>query len=941
MSQTSFIQKYSHVLALAILLVGLLVYAYRIDEWYMHDDEGGYDYAAWRISKGEVPYRDFLTPQLPLFLYGGSVLMRIAGPSALALRYATMVATLLAALFTYLTIKEVFGYRVALLSLPLWLLHKDVYFIARFFRPEAYMLLFATAGMYALARAYPERRWRAALVSGALFGLAVLCKLFAALPYGGCMLFLLYDWWRTRDDRVVEQLLAMVAGFVTIAGTVFVTFQVATPYFLTAVLGHHAMQGAELTRAAVAAKGLRFFWDYLRGNPLFLVLALAGAWRALRQRSRLMTFFLWQLPTAVALVALSRELQDRHLVYLVPSLAALAAFALQTLLTAQPFERPGMIQRVTERLGRWPIRALVILLVALALLPSLQHDLEVASWDESDTPQLARYIQDHTAADDYVLSDYPGVNFHAQRANTYWGAGLSGGATSSGQITGRLLIQDIEANNVEMVLINTAGSAHQLVNLHDYATFRRYVQQHFYLVRLFQRSYQTFEVYHRRDLLPLRSEVDFGATLTLSGADLGPTEVEAGSAVPVTLRWQAQRAMERDYTLSLRLIDAAGHAYGQHDEPLAKRFTSGWSGAQEIIDTALTSRWQIGESVLGEHGLPALPATPPGTYQVAALLYHLDSGQVLPIRDAQGKAVGAQHVLGLVRVLSPDTPPAVEALNMAATVMADLGGELLLLGHGPLAEQARPGDTLHVVLFWRAQRATDRDWQLKLEVLGVGEKTWAAGIFELANAEHPTSQWAPGEVVMGQYDVQLDADAAGRARIILDLTDGESGRRLLGTDLTLGEVHIEGRQRVFSMPPSIPHRLDANLADQVILLGYDVQPTSLRPGEVLHLTLYWQAQASMQASYTVFTHLLGPDGQLWGQQDNVPVQGTYPTTAWLPGEVVEDAYAIEVMADAPSAQYELEIGMYDPVTGDRLPVLDAQQQPADNRVLLPGLLIER
>jgi hypothetical protein len=173
------------------------------------------------------------------------------------------------------------------------------------------------------------------------------------------------------------------------------------------------------------------------------------------------------------------------------------------------------------------------------------------------------------------------------------------------------------------------------------------------------------------------------------------------------------------------------------------------------------------------------------------------------------------------------------------------------------------------------------------------------------------------------------------------LMERNSGWRLLASDLTLGELRIEGRKRVFSMPPKISHRLDANLADQVTLLGYDVQATSLRPGEVLHVTLYWQAQASMQTDYTVFTHLLGPDGQLWGQQDNVPVQGTYPTTAWLPGEVVADAYAIEVMADAPSAQYALEIGMYDASTGDRLPVLDAERLPTDNRVLVPGLLIER
>jgi hypothetical protein len=48
-----------------------------------------------------------------------------------------------------------------------------------------------------------------------------------------------------------------------------------------------------------------------------------------------------------------------------------------------------------------------------------------------------------------------------------------------------------------------------------------------------------------------------------------------------------------------------------------------------------------------------------------------------------------------------------------------------------------------------------------------------------------------------------------------------------------------------------------------------------------------------------------------------------------------------VVSGAPSAQYELEVGMYDAATGDRLPVLDAERRSVDNRVLLPGLVIER
>ena len=137
MRDASALRRYSHLVAVAILILALFFYLYRIDRWLMDDDEGGFCYAAWRISEGQAPYRDFLTEQVPLFLYWGSALVRLFGPSVMPLRYVTVLATLLAAYLLYLTAREAFGYRVALLSLPLFLMYKDIYLIARFFRPEA------------------------------------------------------------------------------------------------------------------------------------------------------------------------------------------------------------------------------------------------------------------------------------------------------------------------------------------------------------------------------------------------------------------------------------------------------------------------------------------------------------------------------------------------------------------------------------------------------------------------------------------------------------------------------------------------------------------------------------------------------------------------------------------------------------------------------------
>jgi hypothetical protein len=91
----------------------------------------------------------------------------------------------------------------------------------------------------------------------------------------------------------------------------------------------------------------------------------------------------------------------------------------------------------------------------------------------------------------------------------------------------------------------------------------------------------------------------------------------------------------------------------------------------------------------------------------------------------------------------------------------------------------------------------------------------------------------------------------------------------------------------------------------------------------------------MEKSYTVFTHLLDTQNQIWGQKDNIPVSGNYPTTAWWEGEVVFDAYEIPIKTDAPAGEYRIETGMYDATTGERLSIFTNQGQLlSEDRILL-------
>ncbi|MDQ7030687.1 MAG: hypothetical protein Q9O62_13355 [Ardenticatenia bacterium] len=88
------------------------------------------------------------------------------------------------------------------------------------------------------------------------------------------------------------------------------------------------------------------------------------------------------------------------------------------------------------------------------------------------------------------------------------------------------------------------------------------------------------------------------------------------------------------------------------------------------------------------------------------------------------------------------------------------------------------------------------------------------------------------------------------------------------------------------------------------------------------MRLAWRAERPLKRLYTFFVHLVGPDGQLVAQHDRPPEGGFYPTTAWDPGEVVQDTYVLEVPKDVLPGVYRLIAGAYWLPAGERLRAAD-------------------
>jgi hypothetical protein len=118
------------------------------------------------------------------------------------------------------------------------------------------------------------------------------------------------------------------------------------------------------------------------------------------------------------------------------------------------------------------------------------------------------------------------------------------------------------------------------------------------------------------------------------------------------------------------------------------------------------------------------------------------------------------------------------------------------------------------------------------------------------------------------------------------------------------------------------------------LIGYDVDDGA-NPERGVTVTLYWESLGAAPLSYMTFVHLSGPDGRPVAQRDDFPLGGERPTTTWRAGEVLIDHYEIAVPPAARGGSYPLRVGLYDPATGERLPVVDSAgaRLPTDQATL--------
>ncbi len=369
-----------------------------------------------------------------------------------------------------------------------------------------------------------------------------------------------------------------------------------------------------------------------------------------------------------------------------------------------------------------------------------------------------------------------------------------------------------------------------------------------------------------------------GGWLSLQGVEL-PRAI-AGESATVISQWRiVQSPAYDDLTPIVQLETPYGDVLAR-DEPYTQRST----------------HWRPGEVLYQQAHLSVPMGTPPGDYPVRVTWVGRAADQYVGRLDERGSFAGVWTQLGTLTVMSPETFPAAEALDMSHQAEIEIMSGLRLLGWDDIPDAIRPGEELNLNLYWQAhdgERPTDA-----MRILADTTLLWEGA--PVMNS-YPFEAWRPGELVVDRH----------RWPVPTDLTAGEYQLNVqVGQQaITIGRFTVLEVNRQFEAPV-MAHTVNLDVGDVVRLLGYDYQID----GDTLQLTLYWQSLAQTDLPLTVFVHVVGADGSNYDQVDAQPREYTYPVSLWVPGEVVEDPYSLNL----PTTTYQVNVGMYLQATGQRL-----------------------
>jgi hypothetical protein len=219
-----------------------------------------------------------------------------------------------------------------------------------------------------------------------------------------------------------------------------------------------------------------------------------------------------------------------------------------------------------------------------------------------------------------------------------------------------------------------------------------------------------------------------------------------------------------------------------------------------------------------------------------------------------------------------------------------------------------PGETVILGLRWRSLRKTDRHYKVTLQLLDSRDQLIAQRDSEPGGGSYATPDWQPEQSIEDNHALFIPPGTPpGNYHLILALYDAETGERLTvsgGDTFSVGTVTVSPGDTLPVEIVPIQHRINRSLGS-VRLLGYDAYrrgyahapETPMSRGDILHVTLYWQAPNPLPADWPSD---LSMTLSLGDESLTAPLAGgIYPTADWPAGALVRGEFDIPYTGQQP------------------------------------------
>lgn len=125
---------------------------------------------------------------------------------------------------------------------------------------------------------------------------------------------------------------------------------------------------------------------------------------------------------------------------------------------------------------------------------------------------------------------------------------------------------------------------------------------------------------------------------------------------------------------------------------------------------------------------------------------------------------------------------------------------------------------------------------------------------------------------------------------------------------------------------------------RLALLGYTYEQERAQPGQVWRMTTYWQVREDGADPLALFVHVLDADNQVRAGWDGLYVS----QETWQAGDLLIHVHTLTLPSELSAGMQRVEVGVYSPVTQQRLALSVEGQGPAPyDRALLQPLTVER